>query len=436
MNIDVSKSNGHAIGAFARQEPGRTLVHAAAADEQALVKLVAGFVTDNATPIMRALSGNAPTLRGTLREPVNGSEIMTLQGTLGGIDAVMPLVLAQHGATGRAANITDQGFRLAIASGGVEDPGRTKQSTEFAALRIEMDRFVHDVTGGTVDGLHPSTTSLRALRESGLMDGAPLMSDELDKMLIMNDDDRVEQTRTDAMFSLMVLLMTLLMDMAEKDRTQAAVSLQKSESFVQAMGEKMVSSAKEHYKGAVIALATTGVIAVAGLAVGAFAAAKNVQSIKGNERAGIARQREAADIELGQAKGLAKAGPGESPKLAQSDVVKANNLRHQAALASAKHNMSFTQNAPVTQAGQAMTSLGNSAGSIVQSDGDVKAAEQSRIQENFRKHAETTKTTADNGERRAQEESGQVNDFRQRLSQIMDEMAATASNMTANIKRA
>ncbi|MEI2260078.1 hypothetical protein OHC51_03715 [Stenotrophomonas indicatrix] len=374
-------------------------------------------------------------MREPQREALQASEMAVVLAALAGQpvsvhERVVPKI---HEVMVRAATITDAGFRMAVANGGVAAPERLKAGGESAALRAQIDGFVSEVTQGKFNGLQVSTEALERLLKSGQLDGAPGLRRELASMLTMDEADRIQRSRSDAMFALMVMLMTLIMHMAEKDRNQGAVALGKSEDFIKAMGEAMIGAAREHYKGAVIAFAVGATIAVAGVVAAGAAAYKNVQSSKANEVGAIEDHKMADklayDGHLGQT-----ASPGNGQMSSdQRAVLDANGHRSAAGLKQAQHHMNLTQNGVLTQGGQAMGQMSHGAGNIAQADGDLKAAEQTRIQENFRKSSEVSKATADNQMQRANEENSVVRDFQAKLSSIMDEGASTADAFTRNM---
>lgn len=365
-------------------------------------------------------------LRPPQRSPLQGGEITRLLDDSELIQVPMPASL--HAVFANAAKLADQAFALAGAAAVGKLAGGAA-----AALRAQMDAFVDAHSGGRIAGLRTDTRGLQGLRENAQAQQATELTSKVDTLLALDGPERDEQTRSDAMFALMVLLMTLLMEMAEQDRNQGAAALQKSEDFVKVMGQKLVDSAEKHRTGAIIAFATTATIAVAGLAASGFAAAKNVKSIASNERGAVVHQQKAAKLDFDAAQGTARSPGGASMNQSQQSVLQANSHRTAAALQSAKHNMNLTQNQLLTQGGQSAGQISYSAGNIAQAELDVQAAEETRISENFRKAAEVSKSTADNQSQRSTEESRLVADIRQSLSAILDEQANTANTFTGNL---
>jgi len=431
--IQALPAGGHALNAFKLPESVAANRLTAQAPNEAAAEKVADFLLTHAPTAVVALSGATPEPRAPQRGQTTVAEAPKVVQAAAGIDAAASAADALRGMMARTSPLVDGVFK-AVANGTIEAPERIKAGTEFAALRSEMNAFHADVTG-TDGGLEGIVGSLGELRASGLLDSGdtPALNAKLDSLLAMDKDELIEQTRTDALMSLMVLLMGLLMLMKEADRNLSTAALQKAETFVAQAGERLVQGAEEHKKGAVIALATSATIAVAGLGASVVGAVKQTKSIQNHSREAIKKNDLADAMDFGGAKDLARAGKGVGLTDGQSRILSAPKLRTQARALEAKANMSANQNAMWGQGGHSLGQMGSSAGNIAQADADVKAADKTRLQQNLQKASETAKAESDHAKQRADEQGSMQSQVESKMSSILDESHGAVDAINRNM---
>lgn len=385
-------------------------------------KRAAAFVAASSSSAARNPMG-VPMPRSPERAPTTAAEVPALLRGMQGVDMAECAADEVREMMGRTSRLVDGAFNAA-AKGGAEP----------AAVREQLSAFHADVTA-TPGGLDGIVGSLSELRDSGLLDSGdtPSLKAKLDELLAVDKETLIEQTRSDAMLALMVLLMGLLMLMKEVDRNLATAALIKAESFVAEAGERMVESAEKHALGAIIALSISAAVAMAGVTASGFGAYKNVQSFKSNSRIGIDKTARAENVKSGQAEGLASAGKGTAPNQAQTTVAGSNRLNVDSRLADVKHSMNASENAIWLQGGQSLGQLGNGAGSVAQSQADVEASRQTRLQQNLQKAADTAKAESDQGNRRADEQRSMQSQMESRLSNILDESHGTIDAIGRNV---
>jgi hypothetical protein len=424
-------------------DTARSLQGAKAIDAGAMDKIASELLAQMAVA-GAALGAVLGTLRLPTREALSAGEARKVIDGLPAGSLIGSISAQRQQLMERAATLTETGVRQAVANGANESPERLKAGTEHAMLKTlaeakneaEANGHFRAAFDSIASGTHriavPDSGALEALRDSGLLEDSAVLSSQLDALIAMHPDERVEKSRTDAVFAMMVLLMTLLMALSETDRKQGAASLIKAEAFVKAAGERLVASAEEHKKGAAIALGTTVAIASAGLGTMAYGAAKNVKSIQGNERNAIQHTRAADRQALGLAEGQTRVAGGRT-SAGQGEVLGASGHRTAAADAYAKHGMNTTRNAVVTSGGQSMAQMGNSAGNVAQADGDAKAAEESRIKDNLSQAAEVSRKTSENQQQEAVKARESTDEVRRQLAALGDTQAATRDAITRNI---
>lgn len=424
-------------------DTARSLQGAKAIDASAMDKIASELLAQMAVA-GAALGAVLGTLRLPTREALSAGEARKVIDGLPAGGLIGPISAQRQQLMERAATLTETGVRQAVANGANESPERLKAGTEHAMLKTlaeakneaEANGHFRAAFDSIASGTHriavPDSGALEALRDSGLLEDSAVLSSQLDALIAMHPDERVEKSRTDAVFAMMVLLMTLLMALSETDRKQGAASLIKAESFVKAAGERLVASAEEHKKGAAIALGTTVAIAGAGLGVMAYGTSKNVKSIDRNELNAVGHSQKANKQALDLASGEAKAGGG-AMSAGQKDVLTGGGSRTAAATNHAQHARNTAQNSMPIAAGQSTTQMGNAAGNVAQADGDAKAAEESRIKENLTQAAEVSRKTSENQQQEAVKARESTDEVRRQLAALGDTQAATRDAITRNI---
>ncbi|GEM_PF-2792383 len=423
-------------------DTARSLQGAKAIDAGAMDKIASELLAQMAVA-GAALGAVLGTLRLPVREALSASEARKVIDGLPAASLIGPISAQRQQLMERAATLTETGQRQAVDNGANEAPERLKAGTESTMLkalagmggldeaRAYMDTVFDSIATGALAVGVPDTASLVALRQSGRLEEGTVWTTGLDMLIDMDADERVEKTRTDAVFAMMVLLMTLLMALSENERFMSAASTLKVESFIMAAGERFVASAVEHLKGAWaqagVAIATMAV----GLAAVGVATFKNVGSLKNNELKAIDQTRQADNVAAGLSAGKTKV-PG-AMGAGQGDVLGANGMRTAAATKHAQHSVNATRNALVTTGGQSTIQMANPTGNIAQADGDVKAAEEMRIKENLTQAAEVNRKTSENQQQEAVKARESTDEVRRQLAALGDTQAATRDAITRNI---
>ncbi|MGE6332985.1 hypothetical protein [Stenotrophomonas sp. NPDC077659] len=444
MNNIISNSSVQLLHSPVRPAEATTRTEAAKAIDAGEMDRTATQVLAHAGGVAAAPGGLVTTLRAPVRDAVSAGEARTVVEGLPTGSLIGPASVQRQQLMERAATLSEAGVRQAVANGANEGPERLKAGTEYAMLKTlaeapddgvrqaHVDSVFAGITSRLVQVRVPDTAALEALRANGRLEEGMALSSGLDTLIAMSPEERVERTRTDAMFAMMVLLMTLLMALSETERNQSAQSLIKAEAFVKAAGERLVTSAEEHRKGAAVALGTTVAVAGAGLGTMGYGAARNVKSIRTNERGAINHTRAADQQARGLAEGQTRVSGGRTSP-GQEQVLSASGHRTAAAESYAKHGMNTTRNAVVSSGGQSLAQMGNSAGNVAQADGDAKAAEQSRIKENLSQAAEVSRKTAENQQQEAVKARESTDEVRRQLAALGDTEAATRDAITRNI---
>jgi len=442
MTIIATAAPLHTLGASRSAEAAVRTTSSQPVDAAAMESIAAGIAAQ-AVIALGAFNVMAAMLRTPERGPLSADDAKTVIAGLPGGVLIGPAGVQRQQLMERAATLSETGMRQAVSNGAQAAPESLKAGTEQAMVRQlaaagtdsqrqgRLNQLLGAVAAGALAPRVPSADELLVLRDSGVLEPRSGMAAELDRMMAMAPEERAEKTRTEAMFAMMVLLMTLLMELGAQDREHSAEAMLKAEAFVKSAGERLVASAVEHRTGAAIALGTTVAIGAAGVGVMGAGAFKNVKSINHNERVAINHNRAADQQALGLAQGQTRVAGGQA-SAGQQNVLSANGHRTAAAESYAKHGMNTTRNAVMTSGGQSVAQMGGSAANVAQADADTKAAEQQRIKDNLSKSAEVSQKTAESRQQEAAKARESTEETRRQLMALGDAQAATRDAITRN----
>ncbi|GAB3067040.1 hypothetical protein [Stenotrophomonas tumulicola] len=232
------------------------------------------------------------------------------------------------------------------------------------------------------------------LAAKGLLRQAPALENEVDGMSKMSDAALLQGFKSDPRFAYILLMVTMLLKLAASQREQGAAMVTFADKSVQEMGQRMIGAAEERRTGAIVGLAVAATVGAAGVGLGAYAAAKNVKSIRTNEKTANAAQSQAEQVRVANARDAAAAPAGRSATDAQRAAAGDSSLHNQAMKAHTEHTINMTQNGVMQQGGYAISQMSQSTAQIANAEYDVKAADQTRQQEIERNNSDTFKSTS------------------------------------------
>ena len=238
----------------------------------------------------------------------------------------------------------------------------------------------------------PSRDELLAAK--GLLQQAPALEDEVERMSNMSDAALLQGFKSDPRFAYILLMVTMLLKLAASQREQGAAMVTFAEKSVHEMGQRMIGAAEERRTGAIVGLAVGLTVGAAGVGLGGYAAVKGVKSIRANEKAANAAQSQATQVRAANARDAAAAPAGRPATEAQRTATSDSSLHNQAMKAHTEHTINMTQNGVLQQSGYAVGQVSQSAAQIGNAEYDVKAADQTRQQEIERNNSDTFKSTS------------------------------------------
>lgn len=232
------------------------------------------------------------------------------------------------------------------------------------------------------------------LAAKGLLQQAPALEDEVDRMSSMSDAALLQGFKSDPRFAYILLMVTMLLKLAASQREQGAAMVTFAEKSVHEMGQRMIGAAEERRTGAIVGLSVGLAVGAAGVGLGGYAAVKGVKSIRANEKAANAAQSQATQVRAANARDAAAAPAGRPATEAQRTAASDSSLHNQAMKAHTEHTINMTQNGVMQQGGYAIGQVSQSAAQIGNAEYDVKAADQTRQQEVERNNSDTFKSTS------------------------------------------
>lgn len=229
--------------------------------------------------------------------------------------------------------------------------------------------------------------------------------------------------KTGSEYTFLLQIVAVLMQLAASQNRQSADMLNVSQMAVIESGHRMVSSAKERLTGAIVGFSVGLALAGAAVLAGAWAAKKNIASLKKNDKAGNDADEFAQGLKLQAKKDLAT-GQNKQSEAYQKQMALANNKRTEAATAHAKHAVVTTQMAVVTQTSHAVGQVSNSGSQIAASEYDVRAAEHNREKELYSQMSTAAKqvseTTASEKKKDEAEQAQALQTFRETVRQLVE----------------
>lgn len=304
--------------------------------------------------------------------------------TFAGLGALLPLIAGQHpamvpGATAEAFAVLHRSAAVAVAGGGAD--------TAPSELLVQQARQLIGLA--TADGalVLPTPAEIRALAGSGdgvppgleelhaLISDVPALKEALEEMAQLPDEELVIGGGGNSRSDYVMLLVALLMAMGASQREQAVAMVHLAVQSLGAMTESMVSSAIATRNAKIVTAVVGAAVAAGGVGMGAAAAYKGVQNLRGNKVTADAATADASHANSNTATGLNSAPAGASARQGHMETLRQRpqKLQETAATRETEVAVSNTKTGVVANAGQAVTQAGVSVGTVAGSPFDLQS---------------------------------------------------------------
>ncbi|MEN5426502.1 hypothetical protein ABE522_09100 [Stenotrophomonas pennii] len=311
-----------------------------------------------------------------------------------GLGALLPLIAGQHpamvpGATAEAFAVLHRSAAIAVAGADTLPPALlVEQAKTLINLATADGQLVLPTPAevralaGTADGVPPGMEALHAL-----LSDAPAARDVLDALAQRPDEELKLGRGGNARTDFVLLLVALLMKMSASQREQAVAMVELAVQSLGAMTDSMVASAKATQSAKIVTAVVGGLVAAGGVGLGAAAAYKGVQNLRGNKTTADATTADASHANSNTAVGMNNAPAGATARPPQVETLRQRpqTLQETSAVRETKLAVSNTKTGVVANAGQAVTQtsvgVGNAAGTPLELEatGHTVDSERDRI---------------------------------------------------------